>query len=210
MTVAREYLTQHGIDLKVAADAGVRADGDFLCFPYTAPDGSTFERRKPLTGGHILQPKGQPLVPWWPLGRSTGLWCLIAEGESDALAAATVLINTQHEMLGGVCPVGIPGASTPARVVAADLIEAQAPGAYLVMDPDEAGRKASNRLTAELLSKGIKVVAVELPDGRDLSDCIAAASDPEAWLANALMDAEACADEQSDALIADLVRGKLS
>jgi DNA primase len=81
---------------------------------------------------------------------------------------------------------------------------------YLALDGDDAGRRATQRLVCQLAKVGLQAVAVDLPDGSDLSDCLVSATDRESWLANLLADFESVADRQVDSVSMDLVRERLA
>jgi len=67
---ALAYFTERAIEPEVAASVGVREQRGALTFTYAAPDGSTFERRRNLSGRvKVMQPAGVGLCLWWPEGR---------------------------------------------------------------------------------------------------------------------------------------------
>jgi hypothetical protein len=209
-TAAREYLADHAVDFSIAAEAGVTADERELVYPYVTPDGQPYERRRSFADGITRQPKGMELSLWWPLGHALGLPAILCEGEADTLAAASVVVDSDHPALRLLCPVGVPGASFPASR-AADQLGSSAP-VYLVMDGDDAGRASARRIAVELQRRGVTSVVCDVGDGCDLSDRLAAMppDDRESWLANLLMDHEALLDEGSgDMMVVDDVRGRL-
>lgn len=209
MTAARDYLLSHGIDLELAAECGVRSDGLNLYFPYEAPDGTKYERARNMVDGITKQPAGRQLDVFWPLGKAAGMPILLCEGEADTLAAASVLEATDHPMLEGLCPVGIPGASFPMGRACRELGTCRP--IYVCFDPDEAGTKAAKRFVLESERRlTAKVVVCNLPDGKDLADCLVdqAPEDRADWLANLLADHEA--DGNVDHLVASHVKERLS
>ena len=209
MTAAREYLLRHGIDLEVAKECGVRSDGLNLYFPYEAPDGAKYERARNMVDGICRQPAGRQLDLYWPLGKSTGTPILLCEGEADTLAAATILSRSTHPHLASICPVGIPGASAPAGRMAKALLEAKCGTVYIALDPDDAGRASTKRMILALERLRRKGVPIELPEGKDLADCIVEHGDEaEDWLANIIADFEAY--NESDKLVLSSIRERLA
>jgi hypothetical protein len=195
MTAAREYLLSHGIDLEVAKECGVRSDGLNLYFPYEASDGTKYERARNMVDGICRQPAGRQLDLFWPMGKSVNTPILLCEGEADTLAAATILARTEHPYLADVCPVGIPGASAPAGRMAKALHEAKARTVYIALDGDDAGRAATKRMVLQLERFRRRSVPIDLPDGKDLADCLVSqGEDAEDWLASTLADFEADSD----------------
>lgn len=160
---ASEYFESHAIAPEMVERLGVRVEGNELVFPY---DG--FERRRPLDGGIVLQPKGVPLKAWTPCGVDRKV--LICEGEGDTLAAASTIFNGKvgNPAFQELAPVGIPGASMNGNRLVESLKGVEI--AFLVFDGDEAGRKATERLSGYLRAAHIHAVAIHLPDGYDLSD----------------------------------------
>ena len=73
------YLERHAIDLDVAHRVGVRYDRDTVVYPYTAPDGHTYEPRRDLNDPkpRTKQPPGEPLSLWWPVGRTESGSCVL-------------------------------------------------------------------------------------------------------------------------------------
>lgn len=209
-TEAQAYLRQHAVDFAVAAEAGVWAHESAIFFPYKTPDGTTYERERRFHDGITRQPKGQELSLYWPLGRARNAPILLCEGEADTLAAASVLANTDHHFLDGICPVGLPGASFPMGRACLEIGDCRP--IYICLDPDEAGSKAAQRLVLEVERKLVaKTVVCHLPEGKDLSDCLVAIdeADRAEWLANLLADHDAATDG-SDQLVAADVKERLA
>lgn len=195
MTAAREYLLTHGIDLAVAKECGVRSDGLNLYFPYETAEGKKYERTRNMVDGICRQPAGLQLDLFWPLGKSTGTPILLCEGEADTLAAATVLEKSDHPFLADICPVGLPGASAPAGRMARALYDAKCGPVYIALDPDEAGRRSTERMVLALERLHRRGIPMELPEGKDLADCIVQHGDEAGdWLASLIADYDAQAD----------------
>lgn len=195
MTAAREYLLTHGIDLAVAKECGVRSDGLNLYFPYETAEGKKYERTRNMVDGICRQPAGLQLDLFWPLGKSTGTPILLCEGEADTLAAATVLEKSDHPFLADICPVGLPGASAPAGRMARALYDAKCGPVYIALDPDEAGRRSTERMVLALERLHRRGIPIELPEGKDLADCIVQHGEEAGdWLASLIADYDAQAD----------------
>lgn len=175
------YLERHAIDSDLAHELGVRSDRDAIAYPYSAPRGESFVRRRDLESGVTKQPAGEPLILWWPAGRpSPGAEVLLAEGEPDALAALSALNGD------GTAVCAIPGTTIPVERVTAEL--APASRVYLALDGDEAGREAANRL-AQGLQHFVELRVVRLGEGEDLASRLAREDDRPGWLRAALEEA---------------------
>jgi hypothetical protein len=189
---ALDYFSSHGIDPGVAAELGVGQEGGALVFPHG--------RRRNLSGGaKVIGTAGQGLTLWWPAGPPKAGAALICEGESDSLAA----ISAQRQIPPGdtgaayfaTVPVAaMPGTGFPVKRLADELATAGVKEAWLAFDGDEAGRRYTEKATAALTERGVRPLPIDLPDSRDLSDCIAAVADAGGWLADTL----ACADVAND------------
>jgi hypothetical protein len=197
------YFREHGIDAALAAEVGVNErDGD-LIYPYRDSDGA-FERVRSLAPGvaKVKQPSGRPLTCWWPLGRPTTLGTvLVCEGESDTLAALSAIRRQQthpaaQAILGALTVVGVPGASFPVDRLAEELQGAES--AILAGDGDKAGQAFMRRASEALEDSGLAVAQVDLADGHDLADTLAASEDAGAWLAGVVADVEAPALAQAE------------
>lgn len=190
---ATRYFEVRGIDPRTAFDCGVREQGGAIVWPTVDADGNPSPRRRRLGDGpgpKCRGAAGRTLGVWWPRGRPqnatgpTGVGdVLVCEGESDALAAVTVL--------GGlaVSVASIPGASFPLRVLVHELWKAGARVAALAFDGDMAGANAADRLAAGLVQQGIGARILAVPHGEDLASVLAVAERPRAWLAHALVAA---------------------
>lgn len=76
---------------------------------------------------------------------------------------------------------------------------------WLALDADDAGRKYTAKLIPDLMS--IDVCAIQLAEGLDLADSLAAVAEDQRgeWIANALVDAKAAAEEAVQAAPGALV-----
>jgi hypothetical protein len=169
------WLLSHGIDPNLAKRCGVDGElGKPIKFLYETPDGKKFYRTR-YPNGRMHQPSreelGHGLCLYWPLGRISGGSVLLCEGEGDTLAAATVLEKNIHPALNGLCPVGMPGVGAFKRA-AAELGHYKVRNAYLALDADDAGRRATERLQCLLPQVNVTPFPITLPDGLDLSDYI--------------------------------------
>lgn len=179
------YLERHAIDLDIAYRLGVRYDRDTVVYPYTAPDGHTYQRRRDLNDPkrRTKQPPGEPLTLWWPAGRPEGgSSVLLCEGEPDALAALTALEGREDAPT--VC--GLPGTTTPPPTIAAEL--GQVGTLYLALDGDEAGRDCADKI-ARALQHHVELRVVEFDEEQDLADRLASEAAGPAWLVHALEQA---------------------
>lgn len=173
MTPIRAWMIAHAIDMRLAADLGLYAESNRLHVPYERADGSTFERTRVFPGGDFIQPKGEPLCLYWPLGRARHASVLLCEGEGDTLAAASVLHSTPDPALNGLCPVGLPGASMNAERVAEELAATEARVVYLALDNDDAGERATQKLIPELARRRMTPAPLVFPY-KDLSEALEA------------------------------------
>jgi hypothetical protein len=182
---AREYFRSHAIDPEVAASVGVYQDGGEIVYPG--------DRRRSLNGGaKVKGPAGKPLVPWWASGRPEGeAMTLVTEGESDALAALSALPHAPPAAgLGDLPVVAIPGTGFPPARLADELAAVGCRQAWLAFDADDAGRSYTEKAIEALRARRIRPFPVELPEGSDLADCLAAADEPGEWIANVLFDTD--------------------
>ena len=190
------YLAAHAIDPAVAQAVGVTGANGAIHYPYI-DDAGLFERVRALgAGAKTRQPKGRALCCWWPAGRPDApvATALIAEGESDALAALTAISRASHpvaqEILGGLAVVAVPGASFPVDRLAGELRGAEL--VILAPDGDRAGNSFAERAAGALSAAAIPSTRLPLPVGHDLADELAAAGDAGAdWLAGVVADLEA-------------------
>lgn len=184
MSKVRDWMQDHGIDMTLAGSLGLYANpSDVLHVPY-----DEFERTRDFRreGSHFVQPKGEPLRLYWPLGRIVGGTVLLCEGEGDALAAASILADTEYESLNGLCPVGLPGVGA-VKYAIPELSKQQVERVYIALDPDDAGQRASEALRELLPLVGIEPCPTDLAGG-DLSE----------WLGK-----QACTREEALARLVD-------
>lgn len=186
------YLTVRGIDMQLAWDCGVREVSGAIVWPTLDADGNPSPRRRRLGDGpgpKVRGMAGRTLGVWWPLGRPTDANVadvMVCEGESDAMAALSALTGP-HDAF--VRVASIPGASFPARVLAAELLDVGATVAALAFDGDLAGATSADRIAAELVGEGIGVRILAVPHGEDLASVLGGSDRPRAWLARALLEA---------------------
>jgi hypothetical protein len=177
----RGYLERHAVDPELAYELGVRSDRDDILYTYATPHGDEFQRRRTLDTGTTTQPKGEPLLLWWPGGRpDRGHHVLLCEGEPDALAALSALNGRPMEV------AAIPGTTIPTERVTAELASAER--VYLALDGDEAGRKAANKIAAAL-QQFTQLRVVKLGEGEDLASRLFREDDRAGWLEQALANA---------------------
>jgi hypothetical protein len=192
MTPARRFMAARAIDPRVAHQAGVTlVDGNRLVYP------NGRWRQLPAEGTKTMQPKGKPLCAWWwrtPNGMGTVLVC---EGETDALAALTVLAHTPEVVgLWELPIISIPGTGFPVHRLTTALKPWKAVhSALLALDADEAGRTFAANASRELVDSGIRPILVELPEGSDLAGWLAGMEEERRGeaLAGLLVDSEGAA-----------------
>jgi hypothetical protein len=158
-------------------------------------------RYRPLDG-HTLNTKGIPPAPLWvPQKPAEMPSLLLTEGETDALAAATVLTNGKAGPFKGLPILALPGCNYPRDSLTKTLRYYRTEQAFVCFDADgqvggEArsakGRGAAAKVRVALEASGIRAIPVELPDGFDLAAWLADGGD----LPNALADAEAAYTRQ--------------
>jgi Toprim-like len=196
-SAALAFLRCRGITPEVAAQVGVREVDDILVFPFVAPDGSTFDRRRSLKGSgpaKVLQPNGEPLTAWWPEGRPVEppAAVLACEGETDALAAVSALRSAPSVPVEGLAVLAVPGTGYPVKRLADELEAVGSPPAYLAFDADDAGCA----YTAKVAALGsVRAIPVELPEGSDLAELLAGVDDPGDTLATLIADSQAVVEE---------------
>lgn len=174
------YLERHAIDLDLAWSLGVRSDRDTILYPFETPKGETYTRRRDLAADRsfTVQPTGEPLILWWPAGRTEpGAEVLLCEGEPDALAALSAMNGRP------VAVAALPGTATPVERVTAELGGASC--VYLALDGDDAGRRAADRC-ARALQSFTTLKVIRLGDGEDLASRLHGEDDRPGWLAAAL------------------------
>ncbi len=212
------YMREHGILPALAKRVGVREEPGALVWPTDDADGQPAPRRLTLngTGPKVRGEAGRSLGVWWPGGRpKRAESVLVCEGESDALAALSTLVSSEEDtdgsvsflrgLIGGV--LSLPGTGFPPERLVEGLSSVGAGFVALALDADEAGRRAARSAMEAVRAAGMQVVVLNLPDGRDLGDCVAATDRPASWLANMIADANAAADEQPEAAAEDVAAG---
>lgn len=210
MSATLEYFASHGIDEKIAKILGVDwwDESGRIDFPYTGENTLPFRRERDVSTGKTFQPKGTKVVPWTPVGTDGVL--LVCEGESDCLAAISALyeiVDLADEgeapdrhlyrkddlppPVAELAPIAIPGANSAHQKVA-DLAEKEVCDVWIALDGDEAGRTNAEKLAKKINAKrNCSAGILNLPDGKDLADLLAAADDPVEALANLIAEAEA-------------------
>ena len=202
--LALDYFAKHAIDPALAAELGVTERGGSLIYACIDEKGP-FERSRKLSDNpekKTMQPK-RPLVCWWPGGRpEQAARVLVCEGEPDALAALSAIARADSlpeapkELLRDLSVVALPGASFPAERLVEELRQVDARHVVLAPDADPAGDRCREKAVPTLAAADIKTLLLSLPGGADLADCLAAADDPAEWLAAAIADVQAQAQEQ--------------
>lgn len=191
---ATAYFAGHAIDPRLAWECGVRERGDAIVWPTVDADGRYCPRRRRLSEGpgpKVRGPKGRTLGVWWPLGRPERVRgdVLICEGESDAMAAAS--------LLGASSDLFVASGKARSDVLGRELLEIGATVAALAFDGDMAGGQSADRLALELVAQGIGARILPVPYGQDLASTLAGIPtpdgpwppDPLAWLTEALLRA---------------------
>jgi len=177
----------------IALAVGVRERNGCLVLVYETPNGTRYERIHDLRAGgraKSKQPKGIPLCLWWPEGREVGNRAvLLLEGESDLLAALTVIRRGAPLDL-DIALAAVPGTGMPSERVRDELTALGATEVVLGFDADDSGRQYTHKVAKALDRAGITVTAIKLPDGMDLSDWLASRTDRGNWLAAACILAE--------------------
>ncbi len=192
---ALRYFSEHAIAPGVAAALGIVASGAELRYPYTAPDGSEYLRRRNLNEEITKQPKGQKLDLWQPVPIAGAAGLIVCEGESDYLAAISALYSEAGASLArcpdlpppleGLVPIALPGVnSCHSKIVDLKL------DVWIFFDGDTAGRDNAVKLAAAVRRAGKQAHILELPDGKDLADLLRATGEPAEWLAEQIAAVE--------------------
>ena len=138
--------TWKGLGVDVVLEAGIEGlyDGG-VAIPYRLPDGSfVYQKRIGATGSSWYEPSPLDVGGLVPYGLESVCWeglreddiLIVAEGESDALAAREHIAELDSRR---VFTLGLPGASTWREAWLRFLRPFSA--VYVVPDGDEAGRK---------------------------------------------------------------------
>lgn len=166
-------------------DRGEQLDalGECVVFPYRRNGVITYLKGRGLVSRHHraldADKVGKPPAVYFPAGRTVpkGGTVLLVEGEMDAVLA-------MQAGLDGVTVAGLPGASTAAEDVAAELAAAER--LLLCLDADSAGRTARNRIARAAGFRRVRVVEMLYGDGqKDLGDRVQALIDEAQGDANA-------------------------
>lgn len=202
------YFAGHAIDPHLAWQCGVREHRGDIVWPTVDAEGRGSPRRRRLADGpgpKVRGLAGRSLGVWWPLERPLSVGSadvVVCEGESDAMAAAS--------LLNGSTAVFVASGHVPATVLAAELRDVGAGVAALAFDGDMAGGRTADRLATELVAQGIGARIVAVPFGHDLASVLAGIPTPdgpwpedrEAWFAEALVSARSVGLEVA-ALVAE-------
>lgn len=215
---ALSYFAAHAIDPEIAAALGVAEANRGISIPYRDGFGrETYRRRRDFAAGKTIGPKGQALEIWAPVGTDGVL--LVCEGEADCMAAISALFDVDRALLDdpdfdadepldlltrrpdlpppltGIVPIAIPGVGN-CHAGVADLAEELVADCVIVLDGDDPGRAGAAKLAAKIDAKPHSSTGIiNLPDGLDLADVLAAADDPTTALAELLAEAEAGAED---------------
>jgi hypothetical protein len=197
-----DYFASRAIVPDVAAELGVRESRGELEFPYPNGAAEQFSRTRSLNGAgpKVRQPSATMLVPWQPVRNGKAREVLVTEGESDALAAISALRRSPLGQFHDLPVLAIPGTGCPVTRVVEHLASTECQQAWVALDADDAGRAYTEKLIPLLGEKGIRICRVDFADGFDLADSLAAVAENERgdWIANALLDARAATEEQTD------------
>jgi hypothetical protein len=181
------YFEARAIDRQLAWDCGVRETDGAIVWPTVDADGNPAPRRRKLAAGpgpKVRGPYGKTVGVWWPLGRPEPPVrgdVLICEGESDPMAAVSVLQESDH--------VYVCSGKASVKTLAAELTGLGVSVAALGFDGDTAGALSAGRHAQALVAEGIGVRILSVPDGEDLASVLGALDDPRAWLLLALAQA---------------------
>lgn len=192
--LATSYFIGHAIDPRLAWECGVRERGGCIVWPTVDASGRPSPRYRRLAEGpgpKVRGLKGRTLGVWWPLGRPERAEgdVLICEGESDAMAAASLLGPS-----GGVF---VASGHVRSDTLVRELRDVGASVAALAFDGDTAGGQSADRLAMALVAEGIGARILAVPYDQDLASTLAGVptpdgpwpQDPLAWLREVLLRA---------------------
>lgn len=191
---ATAYFAAHAIDPRTAWECGVREDAGDIVWPTVDADGRYSPRRRRLSDGpgpKVRGLAGRSLGVWWPLGRPERIEgdVLICEGESDAMAAASLVGPSDR--------LSVAAGKAATGVLVAELHELGATVAALAFDGDIAGGQSAERIANALVAEGVAARILTVPFGHDLADVLAGIPTPDGpwpdkpkrWLRDALLNA---------------------
>lgn len=198
-TRATAYFELRAIDPALAYDVGVREVNGAIVWPTPDAEGRPNPRRRTLgdhSGPKVRGAAGRTVGVWWPLGRSKAKNSdtLICEGESDAMAAASILGQSNRTSVAtGKASLG---------VLASELQNSAISVVALAFDGDIAGAETADRIATALVALGIGTRILAIPHGEDLASVLGGEDDPLGWLQLALVNARPVG-MQTAALIAE-------
>lgn len=191
---ALAYFAGRAINPALAWECGVRERTDAIVWPTVDVDGRYSPRRRILAddgGPKVRGRRGVSIGVWWPLGRPARLAgdTLICEGESDAMAAASIL--------GASNGVSVATGKARSSVLVAELCDLGATIVALAFDGDIAGGQSADRIANEFVAHGIGARILDVPYGHDLASVLAGIPEPDgtwpedplAWLMDAMLRA---------------------
>jgi hypothetical protein len=204
---ALAFFRSRAISPEIAVECGVTEHNGALHYPNVSEDGTPFCRERPLRGRGTRQPRGVPLMPWWPGGTSPrSVAAIVTEGESDALAALTAIRVSRSRAIKGIAVVSVPGTGFGADKLAKHLVACGIETAWLAFDADDAGRAANENAARALAHRHIRARVLRLPQGMDLAECLAKSDDPARWLESALFLTKRGEDEGEESRESELLR----
>lgn len=196
---ALRYFELRAIDPVMAHGCGVREFNDKICWPTPDADGMLNPRYRRLGDGpgpKVRGARGRTVGVWWPLGppKLKNVDTLICEGESDAMAAASVLGHSNR--------TSVATGKASLSVLAAELQNSAISVVALAFDGDIAGGQSADRIATALVKLGIGARILAIPHGEDLASVLGGEDDPLAWLELALAKARPVGIETA-ALVAE-------
>jgi hypothetical protein len=191
---ATAYFAGHAINPRLAWECGVRERSGSIVWPTVDASRDPSPRYRRLADGPGPKVRGlrnRTLGVWWPLGRPERVEgdVLVCEGESDAMAAASLLAPSDG--------VFVASGHVRTETLANELLDVGATVAALAFDGDIAGGQSADRLALELVANGIGARILAVPYDQDLASVLAGVptpdgpwpQDPLAWLREALLRA---------------------
>jgi hypothetical protein len=180
-----DYFAAHAINPEVASSLGVRNGAIGITYPCVDANGAPTTRIRRLGDAQpkVVGEAGAPLgVTVWRRPQP-GKLLLLAEGESDALAACSARPD--------LAVASIPGVGFPVERLATALYALKVPGVVLALDSDRAGDAFASKAAPAIAQAGMQVRRLRLEPGQDLADVLAAHRPDERaeWLARAIREA---------------------